>query len=96
LEYPLNAEGRALRGLVLGRRGRREEAASEIALAVEETRAIKYRLAEGRSLHFAGVFHAEGGEMVPARARFGEALGVFGGIGARGYVQRTERALAGL
>ncbi|HLJ67024.1 MAG TPA: hypothetical protein VKX16_06660 [Chloroflexota bacterium] len=96
LDNRLNREVHGVRGVVLLRRGRRDEAEDELQRAVVATRAMGYRLAEGRSLHLAGVFHAEAGEVAVARMRFEAALGLFNEIGAHGYTGRTERALAAL
>ncbi|HKS71030.1 MAG TPA: tetratricopeptide repeat protein, partial [Ktedonobacterales bacterium] len=85
-----------VRGIVLARQDRREEALRSLDEAVALARDTTYPCAEARALYEQGRVHAEAGEEQAARQRFEAALAQFRRLGAQPNVERTTRALAAL
>jgi tetratricopeptide (TPR) repeat protein len=85
-----------LRGMALRCQGRQVEAECSFQDALALARGMSYPYAEARILHEDGIMQAWKREAQQARDRFEEALAIFRRLGARPYIERTERDLAAL
>jgi len=85
-----------LQGMVLTRAARWEEARAALEEGLTLARDMPYPYEAGRILFEMGRMHAARQEESPAQASFEEALGIFEGLEARPYLERTEGALRGL
>jgi Flp pilus assembly protein TadD len=89
-------EALRVRAKVLSMRGRAEEAAAALEEALSWASPMPYPYAEARLLHEYGLLHIREGESKEARKRLSAALGIFGRLGAKKDVVRTEQALRAL
>jgi tetratricopeptide (TPR) repeat protein len=82
-----------VRGMVLARQRRWDEARHAFEEAVSVARSIRYPYAEARSLYEWGSMRA--GKPETERDRIEEAAGIFRRLGARPYLELAQKALAG-
>jgi tetratricopeptide (TPR) repeat protein len=80
-------------GKVRVQQGRWDEARQAYEEAASLARAIPYPYAEAAAHYESGILHTHRGEPEQAREQLEEALIIFRHLGARPYVERTERAL---
>ncbi|HEX6800185.1 MAG TPA: tetratricopeptide repeat protein, partial [Ktedonobacterales bacterium] len=85
-----------VRGIVLARQDRREEALRSLDEAVAAAWEMGCPFAEARALDEQGRVHAGGGEEPAARERFEAALAIFRRLSAWTDVERATRALAAM
>jgi tetratricopeptide (TPR) repeat protein len=85
-----------VQGMVLGQQRHWDEADRVFAEAVSLAHAMPYPYAEGRALYEYGLLHLKRGALEHARARLEEARSIFGTLGTRNDLERTERTLTGL
>jgi tetratricopeptide (TPR) repeat protein len=83
-------------GAVLGRQGSREAGERSFQEAVTLAQPMPYPYGQARALYEWGGMLARAGEVEQARPRLEEALSIFTRLGARPYIERTERALVQL
>jgi tetratricopeptide (TPR) repeat protein len=81
-----------VRGMVLARDRRWDEAERAFEEAVSVARSLRYPYAEARSLYEWGSMQAGGPES--GRGRLEEAAGIFGRLGSRPYLELVQKALA--
>jgi tetratricopeptide (TPR) repeat protein len=89
-------EALRVRAKVLSMRGRAEEAAAALEEDLSWASPMPYPYSEARLLHEYGLLHIREGESKEARKRLSAALGIFGRLGAKKDVERTEQALRAL
>ena len=82
-----------VRGMVLARQRRWDEAERAFEEAVSVARSVPYPYAEARSLYEWGSMRA--GRPETERGRLEEAAGIFRRLGARPYLELAQKALAG-
>jgi tetratricopeptide (TPR) repeat protein len=82
-----------VRGMVLGRQRRWEEADRVFAEAVSLAQAMPYPYAEGRARNERGHVLMERGEVEPAREQLQHALVIFHRLGAKQDIETTKQAL---
>jgi class 3 adenylate cyclase/tetratricopeptide (TPR) repeat protein len=88
LVYPLRA-----RAKLLTRQRRWEEATDVLEELLTLSRSVPYPYHEALALYEYGIMNVQRGEPQQARGRLEEALMIFQRLGARPYIERTERAL---
>jgi tetratricopeptide (TPR) repeat protein len=85
-----------LQGMVAARQGHWEEARHIFEVALERVRACLYPFGEGRILYEYALMQVRKGDAAQARGRLEAALAIFRRLGARPYIEQTERAMAAL
>jgi tetratricopeptide (TPR) repeat protein/transcriptional regulator with XRE-family HTH domain len=82
--------------MVAIRRGRWEEAEGALAEGLSLTQQLGYPYGEARLLQVYGDWHAQRGQLEPARERLAAALAIFQRLGARTAAEHAEQAVAAL
>jgi tetratricopeptide (TPR) repeat protein len=85
-----------VRGMVLARRGRWDEAEHAFEEAVSVARSVRYLYAEARSLYEWGLMHVSMPDPRKARGRLEEAAEIFLGLGSHPYSDLAQKVMAGL
>ena len=85
-----------VRGMVLARRGRWDEAERAFEEAASVARSVHYLYAEARSLYEWGLMQVNIPDPRKARGRLEEAAEIFLRLGSRPYSDLAQKAMAGL
>lgn len=85
-----------IKGKLLAQRGSWNKAHDAFNRAVSEAQGMPYPYSEARALYEHGMMQMRKGNLPEARRKLEQALAIFEQLGARPYVERTERALNGL
>jgi len=86
-------EALAVRGLVLARQPRGEEAGHVLGEALDLARSMPFPFGEARALAYRGSWRAQRGEHDEALADLRQSLAIFERLGAREDARRVERAI---
>jgi len=86
-------EALAVRGLVLARQSRGEEAGHVLGEALDLARSMPFPFGEARALAYRGSWRAQRGEHDEALADLRQALALFQQLGAAEDARRVERAI---
>jgi class 3 adenylate cyclase/tetratricopeptide (TPR) repeat protein len=92
-DRPSIAETMRVQGMVQSRQGRWSDATQTFEDALSLARSMTMPYLEGRILYEYGRMHAARGEGEQARERLEEGLLILRRLGARPYIERTERGL---
>jgi tetratricopeptide (TPR) repeat protein len=88
-------ESLRVRGMVLVRRHRRDEAERAFEEAVSVARSSRYPYAEARTLYEWGLMHVGGPDPERGRDRLEEAAEIFRELGSRPYSDLAQKAMSG-